>query len=187
LVARERQMQELVIAQKGLEDLRASRAGDGQRVWSFLGQADAALACFGFSPIRGGNATPEVGAVLPLLDSAGRKISQLEEAVGSCLKEEGRTLAHVVADHVLMCFRSHDPSISLKPVVQGPVEGSAEAARDGIEDAARAVAERFEREPEPEDAQSFCPTVAFLPLFVILIIDNVVTLSVDLDFSVMVL
>jgi hypothetical protein len=29
-------LQELVIAQKGLEDLRASRAGDGQRVWSFL-------------------------------------------------------------------------------------------------------------------------------------------------------
>jgi hypothetical protein len=28
----ERQMQELVVAQKGLEDLWASRAGDGQRV-----------------------------------------------------------------------------------------------------------------------------------------------------------
>jgi uncharacterized protein (DUF3084 family) len=51
LVARERQMQELVVVQKGLEDLRASRAGDGQRVWSFLGQADAALASFSFSPI----------------------------------------------------------------------------------------------------------------------------------------
>jgi hypothetical protein len=88
---------------------------------------------------------------------------------------------------VLMCFRSHDPSISLEPVVQGPVEGSAEAARDGVEDAARVVAEQFEREPEPKDAQSFCPTVAFLPLFVILIIDNVITLSVDLDFSVTVL
>jgi hypothetical protein len=49
---------------------------------------------------------------------------------------------------VLMCFRSRDPSISLEPAVQGPVEGSAKAARDGVEDAARAVAERFEREPE---------------------------------------
>jgi hypothetical protein len=49
---------------------------------------------------------------------------------------------------VLMCFRSRDPSISLEPVVQGPVEGSAEAARDGVEDATRAVAERFERESE---------------------------------------
>jgi uncharacterized protein (DUF3084 family) len=77
LAARERQMQELVVAQNGLEDLRASRAGNGQRVWSFLGQVDAALASFGFSPIQGGDAAPEAGVVLPLLDSAGRKISQL--------------------------------------------------------------------------------------------------------------
>jgi hypothetical protein len=71
----ERQMQELVITQKGLKDLWASRASDRQRVWSILGQADAALASFGFNPIRGGDTTPEVGIVLPLLDSAGRKIS----------------------------------------------------------------------------------------------------------------
>jgi hypothetical protein len=70
------------------------------------------------------------------------------EAVGNRLEEEGRALAQALADHVLMCFRSRDPGISLEPVVQGPVEGSAEAARDGIEDAVRAVAERFEREPE---------------------------------------
>jgi hypothetical protein len=42
LVAREwqlveRQIQELVVTQKGLEDLWASWAGDGQPVWSFLG------------------------------------------------------------------------------------------------------------------------------------------------------
>jgi uncharacterized protein (DUF3084 family) len=71
----ERQMQELAVVQKVLEDLQASRAGDGQRVWSFLGQADAALASFGFSPVRGGDTIPESGVVLPLLDSAGRKIS----------------------------------------------------------------------------------------------------------------
>jgi hypothetical protein len=49
---------------------------------------------------------------------------------------------------VLKCFRSHDPTIFLEPAVQGPVEGSMEAARKGIEDAARAIAEQFEREPE---------------------------------------
>jgi hypothetical protein len=141
-------MQELVITQKGLEDLQASRAGDGQRVWSFLGQADAALVSFDFSPIRGGDATPKADVVLPLLDLTGRKISQLEEAVNSRLEEEGRALAQAVADHMLMCFRSRDPSISLEPAVQGSVEGSTEAARDGVEDAAHAVVERFEREPE---------------------------------------
>jgi hypothetical protein len=70
-----------------------------------------------------------------LLDSAGRKISLLEEAIDSCL-EEGRALAQVMADHVLMCSRSRDPSISLEPVVQGSVKGFAEAARDGVEDVA---------------------------------------------------
>jgi hypothetical protein len=53
-----------------------------------------------------------------------------------------------MANHVLMCFRSYDPSISLELAVQGPVEGSVEATRVGIEDAARALVERFEREPK---------------------------------------
>jgi hypothetical protein len=53
-----------------------------------------------------------------------------------------------MVDHMLMCFRSRDPSISLDLAVQGPVEGSAEVARDGVEDDARAVAERFELEPQ---------------------------------------
>jgi hypothetical protein len=86
--------------------------------------------------------------VLLLLDSAGRKISQLEVAVDNRLEEEGHALAQVVADHVLMCFRSSDPSISLEPAVQGPVEGFAEATRDGVEDAAHTIAEQFEHEPD---------------------------------------
>jgi hypothetical protein len=89
----ERQMQELAVAQKGLEDLQASWASDAHHVWSFLGQADAALASFGFSPIWGGDTAPEAGIILPLLDSAGRKISQLEGVVGSHLEEEGHALA----------------------------------------------------------------------------------------------
>jgi hypothetical protein len=49
---------------------------------------------------------------------------------------------------MLMCFWSHDPTISLEPTVQWPVEGSTKAVRDDVEDATHAVAERFEREPE---------------------------------------
>jgi hypothetical protein len=141
-------MQELVVARKGLEDLQASRAGDVQRVWSFLGQADAVLASFSFSPVRIRDAAPEGSVVVPLLDSVGAKISQLEDAVGSHIEEEGCALAQAVAEHVLMCFRSRDPNISLEPVVQGPAEEPAEATAAGVEDAARAVADRFKREPE---------------------------------------
>jgi hypothetical protein len=91
---------------------------------------------------------PEGGVAVPLLDSAAAKISQLEDAVGSRIEEEGRALAQAVAEHVLMCFRSRDPAISLEPVVQGPTEEPAGAAASGVEDAARAVADRFKREPE---------------------------------------
>jgi hypothetical protein len=141
-------MQELVIARKGLKDLQTSRAGEAQRVCCFLGQADAVLASFGFSPVRTGDAAPEGGVVVPLFDSVGTKISQLEDAIGSRIKEEGRALAEAVAEHVLLCFRSRDSNISLEPVVQGPTEEPAEAAAVGVEDAARAVADRFKREPE---------------------------------------
>jgi hypothetical protein len=51
------------------------------------------LTSFGFSPIWNRDAAPEAGTVLLLLDSAGRKISQLEEAVSIRLEEEGRALA----------------------------------------------------------------------------------------------
>jgi hypothetical protein len=53
-----------------------------------------------------------------------------------------------VVDHVLMCFRSHDPSISLELTVQGPVEESTETTSFGVEDVAHVIAERFEHEPE---------------------------------------
>jgi hypothetical protein len=144
----ERQMQELAVAWKGLEDLQASRASDAQCVWSFLGQVDAVLTSFGFSPVRTGGAAPEGGIAVPLLDSAGVKISQLEDAVGSRIEEEGRALAQAVAEHVLMCFRSRDPAISLEPVVQGLTEEPTEAAAAGVEDTVRVVADRFKHEPE---------------------------------------
>jgi hypothetical protein len=47
--------------------------------------------------------------VLSLLGFARAKMSQLEEVVGGRLEEEGRALAEVVAEHILMCFRSRDP------------------------------------------------------------------------------
>jgi hypothetical protein len=86
--------------------------------------------------------------VVPLLDSAGAKISQLEDAVGSRIEEEGRTPAQAVSEHVLMCFCNRDPNISLEPVVQGSAEEPAEATAASVEDTARAVADLFKREPE---------------------------------------
>jgi hypothetical protein len=46
---------------------------------------------------------------------------ELEEVVGSQLEVEDRALVETVAEHVLMCFCSWDPQVSLEPVVQGPI------------------------------------------------------------------
>jgi hypothetical protein len=85
--------------------------------------------------------------MLPLLDSVGAKMSRLEEVVSGIL-EEGRALAKAVAEHVLLCFRSRDPQVSLEPVAQGPDTETEEAARVGVQDATKLVAARFERQAE---------------------------------------
>jgi hypothetical protein len=72
---------------------------------------------------------------------------------------------------VLMCFQSQDPSISLEPAV---------AAKDGVEDAARAVAERFECDLRTR--RPFAWLQLFL-LFLFIPIINGVPLFVDLDLT----
>jgi hypothetical protein len=71
-----------------------------------LGQTEAALVPLGFNPLSSGLLAQEVGTVLPLLDSAGARMSWLEEVIEGQLEAEGRVLAQAVAEHVLMCFRS---------------------------------------------------------------------------------
>jgi hypothetical protein len=64
---------------------------------------------FGFSPLRSRVPAQEVSAELPLLDSAGAKMSELEDVVASRLEAKGRILAEAVTEHMLLCFHSHDP------------------------------------------------------------------------------
>jgi hypothetical protein len=75
-------------------------------------------------------------------------MSQLEEVIGGRLEEEGHALAEVVAEHVMMCFRSRDPQVSLEPVAQGPNAEIEEAARDGVQDTVKLMAARFKHQAE---------------------------------------
>jgi hypothetical protein len=52
-----------------------------------------------------------------------------------------------VVEYVLTCFQSHDPAISLAPVIAGPVAATEDAAQKSIQDAMELVAERFQRDP----------------------------------------
>jgi hypothetical protein len=81
--------------------------------------------------------------MLPLLDTIGAKMLKLEEAVGEQLELEGRCLAEMVAEHVLTCFQSRDPQVSLQPVVQGLITKMEEAAWASVQDATKLMVMRF--------------------------------------------
>jgi hypothetical protein len=137
-------MQELATAQKRREDLHVVCVGEVQKVWDFLGQTESALVPFGFSPLRSGVPTQEVNVELLLLDSAGAKMSELEDVVTSRLEVEGRILVEAVVEHVLLCFRNQDPQVLLEPVVQGPAKRVQEAALVGVWETVKLVVELFE-------------------------------------------
>jgi hypothetical protein len=50
-------------------------------------------------------------------------------------------------DYVLTCFQSHDLSMSLVPVLDGPVAATEDAARESVQDAMETVATRLQRDP----------------------------------------
>jgi hypothetical protein len=78
----------------------------------------------------------------------------------------------VVAEHMMLCFQSRDPHLSLEPVVRGHAEAPEDATSTGVKDVALVVAEHVmlcfqSRDPhlslepvvrghaeEPEDAAS---------------------------------
>jgi predicted type IV restriction endonuclease len=64
------------------------------------------LVTLGFSHLHLDDLMEEVNVVLPLLASVGLKMLKPDEVIGSQLEAEGRVLAEVVAEHVLMRFWS---------------------------------------------------------------------------------
>jgi hypothetical protein len=108
----------------------------------------------GFSPVRSRELVHEVSAILPLLDSMGAKMMKLEGVVCDQLEVEGHALVEQVMEHVLTCFWSRDPTVSLDPVMLGPVVGTKDATRRGIQEAAKVVAAWFQRQPEDASGSS---------------------------------
>ena len=53
----------------------------------------------------------------------------------------------MVAEYILTCLRSHDPAISLAPVVDDPVAETEATARESVRDVVDFVAAYFKREP----------------------------------------
>jgi hypothetical protein len=81
--------------------------GEGAEDLGLSGPGRVRTCALWHHPLRSRVPTQEVSS--PLLDSAGVKMSELEDIIASRLEVEGCILAEAVAEHVLMCFCSQDP------------------------------------------------------------------------------
>jgi hypothetical protein len=105
----------------------------------------------GVSPIPVSELPTSISDALPVLDSAADHLRRLDQILGARLEVEGGKLCRVVIEYILTCFQSHDPAISLEPVIAGPVAATEDAAREGVQDAVELVAERFQRDPTDDE------------------------------------
>jgi hypothetical protein len=129
---------------KALEDLQAEHHAGFQRIAAWAGEASTTLVLLGMSPILVSELATSIFDALPVLDSAADRLRRLDQILGARLEAEGGKLCRAVIEYVLTCFRSHDPAISLEPVIAGPVAATEEAARESVQDAVELVAERFQ-------------------------------------------
>jgi hypothetical protein len=101
----------------------------------------------GMSPIPVLEPPVSIFDALPVLDSAADRLRRLDQILGARLEAEGSKLCRAVVDYVLTCFRSHDPAISLAPVIDGPVDATEDATQETVQDVVEMVAARFQHDP----------------------------------------
>jgi hypothetical protein len=136
---------------KTLVDLQAEQHTGVQRIAAWASEASTTLVPLGVSPIPVLQPPTSISDALPVLDSAVDRLRRLDQILGARLEAEGGRLCRAVVEYILTCFRSHDPAISLEPVIAGPVADTEDAAREGIKDAVELVAERFQQDPADDE------------------------------------
>jgi Skp family chaperone for outer membrane proteins len=115
--------------QKTLEDLRAEHRTGVQRIAAWADEAISALVPLGVSPIPVLKQSVSISDALPVLDSTADCLQRLDQILGARLEAERSRLCRLVIEYILTCFRSHDPAISLGPMIAGPVADTEDAAR----------------------------------------------------------
>jgi hypothetical protein len=97
----------------------------------------------GMSPVLVSEPLVSISDALLVLDSAADRLRRLDQILDVRLEVEGSTLYRAVVDYVLTCFWSHDPAISLAPVIDGPVAAIEDAAWESVQDVVEMVARAF--------------------------------------------
>ena len=118
-----------------------------QRIALWASEASTTLVPLGMSPIPVSELSTSISDALPVLDSAADRLRRLDQILGARLEAEGGKLCRAVVEYVLTCFRSHDPAISLAPVIDGLVTATEDASWESVQDAVEMVAARFQRDP----------------------------------------
>jgi hypothetical protein len=136
---------------KTLDDLRAEQRSEAQHIAACAGEASTTLVPLGVRPIPALVRPASISDVLPVLDSTADRLRRLDQILGARLEAEGSRLCRSAIEYVLTCFQSHDPVVSLGPVIAGPVADAEDAAREGVQDVVDAVAERFQRDPTGDE------------------------------------
>jgi hypothetical protein len=113
---------------KTLADLQAQQRAGVQCIPAWTGEASTTLVPLGVSPILVLQLPTSISDALPVLDSAADRLQRLDQILGARLEAEGGRLCQAVVEYILTCFRSHDPAISLEPVIAGPVADTEDAA-----------------------------------------------------------
>jgi hypothetical protein len=132
---------------KALEDLQAEHRAGVHRITEWAGEASTALVPLWMSPIPVLELLVSISNALPVLDSVIDRLRHLDQILDARLEADGSKLCQAVVEYVLTCSRSHDPAISLAPVIDGPVAATEDADRESIQDTVEMVAARFQRDP----------------------------------------
>ena len=118
-----------------------------QRIIDWASEASSALVPLGMSPIQVAEPPASIADALPVLNSASDRLRRLEPILAGHLEVEGREMCPMVAEYILTCLRSHDPAISLAPVVDGPVAETEASVWESVREVVDFVAAYFKREP----------------------------------------
>jgi hypothetical protein len=132
---------------KALEDLQAEHRAGVQRIAEWASKGSTALVPLGISPISVLESPTSISDALLVLDSAAERLRHLDQILVARLEAEGSRLCRAVVDYVLTCFRSHDSTMSLAPVLDGPMAATEDATRESVQDAVETVATRFQCDP----------------------------------------
>jgi hypothetical protein len=128
---------------KMLEDLQAEHHAGVQCIAAWASEASTTLVPLGVSPIPVSRPPATISDALPVLDSGADHLHHLDQILGTRLEAEGSRLCRAVIEYILTCFRSHNPTISLEPMLIGPVADTEDAAQEAVQDVVEQVAKRF--------------------------------------------